>query len=54
MKALAWQDAAGKVWLGYNDPQYIADRHHITDRPEVLTKMTGALNKLTDIAVGKE
>lgn len=27
LKALAWQDAAGQVWLGYNDPQYLADRH---------------------------
>ena len=54
MKALAWEDAEGDVWLGYNDPQYIADRHHIADRAEVVTKMTGALNKLTDVATGKE
>ena len=54
LKALAWEDAAGKVWLGYNDPQYIADRHHIADRAEVVAKMTGALNKLTDMATGKE
>ena len=53
MKALAWEDANGKVWLGYNDPQYIADRHHIKDRPQVIKKMTGALDKMTNIAVGK-
>jgi len=52
MKALAWQDADGKVWLGYNDPQYIADRHGIENRAEIVKKMTGALNKLTDIATG--
>jgi uncharacterized protein (DUF302 family) len=27
LKALAWQDAAGKVWISFNDPEYIAARH---------------------------
>jgi uncharacterized protein (DUF302 family) len=27
LKALAWQDASGQVWLGYNDPGYLASRH---------------------------
>ena len=52
MKALAWQDAKGQVWLTYNDPAYIAKRHHISNRPEIVKKMTGALNKLTGIATG--
>lgn len=51
MKALAWQDADGKVWLGYNDPQYMATRHGIADRAEVVKKMQGALNKMTDAAI---
>lgn len=50
MKLLVWKDADGKVWMGYNDPAYLASRHGITDQPEVLKKMTGALGKLTDIA----
>jgi uncharacterized protein (DUF302 family) len=50
MKLLVWQDGEGKVWLAYNDPQYIADRHGIKDREEVLKKMAGALNALTDKA----
>ena len=54
MKALAWQDAEGKVWLSYNDPQYIADRHHIEDRAKIVAKMSGALNKMSDIAVGRQ
>lgn len=53
MKALAWQDADGQVWLTYNDPQYIADRHGIADRDEIVQKMTGALDKMTDAAIGK-
>lgn len=27
LKALAWQDAGGQVWLGYNDPAWLAKRH---------------------------
>jgi len=53
MKALAWEDDKGQVWLTYNDPAYIAGRHGIGDRPEIVKKMTGALNKLTGIAVAK-
>lgn len=29
LKALAWQDASGQVWLGYNDPQFLAARHGV-------------------------
>ncbi|MGH9499196.1 MAG: DUF302 domain-containing protein [Terriglobales bacterium] len=31
LKALAWQDEDGKVWLSYNDPQYIKKRFGLTD-----------------------
>lgn len=27
LKALVWEDADGKTWLGYNEPQYIVQRH---------------------------
>jgi len=53
MKALAWQDAQGKVWLGYNDPAYIAKRHGITDRGKIVKKMTAALDAMTDGATAK-
>lgn len=53
MKALAWKDANGQVWLGYNDPAYIAKRHGITDRGETLKKMTAALDKMTTQATSK-
>src|SRR5271166_5016210 len=29
LKALFWQDADGKVWLSYNDPAYLQQRHGI-------------------------
>lgn len=31
LKALAWQDAGGQVWLGYNDPAWLAKRHDAGD-----------------------
>jgi len=52
MKALAWEDGTGQVWLTYNSAKYIANRHHITDREETVQKMTGALRKFTSHAAG--
>ena len=31
LKALAWQDAGGKVWLSYNDPAYLERRFGLSD-----------------------
>ena len=31
LKALAWQDGDGKVWLSYNDPEYLKKRYGLTD-----------------------
>jgi uncharacterized protein (DUF302 family) len=49
MKALAYKDENGQVWLAYNDPQYIADRHHIKDC-KVVEKMTKALANFSKAA----
>jgi uncharacterized protein (DUF302 family) len=35
LKALIWQDDAGQVWFGYNDPAWIAGRHAAVDCPVV-------------------
>jgi len=35
LKALVWQDESGQVWLGYNDPAYIAVRHGVAQCPAV-------------------
>jgi uncharacterized protein (DUF302 family) len=31
LKALVWQDDEGKVWLSYNSPNYLKERHAIPD-----------------------
>jgi uncharacterized protein (DUF302 family) len=35
LKALVWQDESGQVWLGYNDPAYLAARHGVAQCPAV-------------------
>ena len=53
LKALAWQDDNGKVWVSYNDPAYLKNRYGISDRDPVFMKITGALKKLIGKAVSK-
>jgi uncharacterized protein (DUF302 family) len=50
LKALAWEDSGGQVWLAYNDPSWLALRHGVQDRAEVIKAMTGVLEVLTDAA----
>lgn len=50
LKALAWQDAEGMVWLSYTRPGYMFERFNINDRPEIAQKMTGALAKFAKAA----
>ncbi len=54
MKALAWEDDGGQVWLTYNTAKYLASRHKIEDREAVVEKMTGALEKFTSYATQLE
>ncbi len=50
LKALAWEDATGRVWLAYNEPQWLAQRHGVTGRAELLQGTAKALDQLTDAA----
>lgn len=50
LKAVAWETADGKTRIAYSDPAWLAKRYGITDREKVFMKMTGALNKFTDMA----
>jgi uncharacterized protein (DUF302 family) len=46
LKILIWQNEAGKVFLTYDDPQYLVARHHITDRAKNVAAMSGLLQKI--------
>lgn len=50
IKMLVWQDRDGKIWLAFNDPAYLAERHGIGDRPAVIEQMTGLLDGLAAAA----
>ena len=48
LKALAWQDEQGQVWLTYNAPEYLRQRHGI---PEDLLKNIAGASALIQMAV---
>jgi uncharacterized protein (DUF302 family) len=48
LKALAWEDAGGRVWLAYNDPEWIAARHAIASPAAKM--LAGALAALAKAA----
>jgi uncharacterized protein (DUF302 family) len=48
LKALAWQDAEGRVWLSYNSPAYLQQRHGI---PEPLLKNIAGIAAICEAAV---
>jgi len=48
MKALAWEDEDGKVWLTYNSPELLHARHGV---PAELTVQLDAVGKLLEATV---
>jgi uncharacterized protein (DUF302 family) len=48
LKALAWEDADGKVWLSYNSPDYLQQRHGF---PTDLEKNLAAVEPLLAQAI---
>lgn len=50
LKALAYEDADGTVYLTYNDPAYLAERHNVKDKDPVVEKISGALNAFSSAA----
>ena len=52
LKALVWQDEAGRVWVGYNDPAFLAQRHGVPACP-VVENLRKALAALADASVAR-
>ncbi len=56
LKALVWEDPGGKVWLSYNEPAWIAQRHadaghgDVAQVSEVTGRLAGALAALAKAA----
>jgi uncharacterized protein (DUF302 family) len=48
LKALVWEDADGKVWLTYNSPDYLQQRHNL---PDNLMKNISGVGALLQAAI---
>ena len=48
LKALVWQDTEGTVWLSYNSPEYLQQRHNI---PEALVKNIAGIRSICEETV---
>lgn len=49
-KMLVWQAEDGKVFLGFNDPEHLKNRHSTEGCDEALAKVSGALNNFAKAA----
>ena len=53
LKALAWEDAAGKTWLSYNEPAWLAERHGVEEQgAAVANTLANAIAGLAKEATG--
>ena len=48
LKALTWEDAEGQVWLSYNSPAYLQQRHGI---PENLAPNLAGIQAIAEASV---
>ena len=52
LKALAWEDQSGQAWISYNDPEYLAKRHEVSDCPAA-ANLKKALSGFAEATVAK-
>jgi uncharacterized protein (DUF302 family) len=51
LKILVWEDASGVVWLSYNDPSWVAQRHGLgSEASAALAAITAALSAIATAA----
>jgi uncharacterized protein (DUF302 family) len=50
LRALVWEDAAGKVWLTYRRVEDLAKRYHVADRDEAVKALDTGLAALARAA----
>ena len=44
LKALIWEDSDGNIWISYNSPDYLQQRHHFP--PELIKNIAGVIGLL--------
>ena len=50
LRVLVWEDEAGQVWLTYHPPAFLAQRHHVAHRDEVVKALDASLAALARAA----
>jgi uncharacterized protein (DUF302 family) len=54
LKALAWEDVQGKVWLTYNDVNWIVQRHDLAEKSNSVAKaIKDGMELICNEAAGK-
>ena len=53
LKVLVHENENGDVFVSYFDATFLAERHNTTDKAEVITKVNGALNGITDVVISE-
>jgi len=53
LKALVWEDSSSQVWLGYNDPAFLAKRHEVAQCP-VAGNLAKALAGIAEATVARD
>ena len=51
LRVAVWEDAQGKVWLGYNTVEYVSQRHAVNGKDELVKMLDGALDGITSKAL---
>lgn len=52
-KVLIWEDENKKVWVSYNNPEYIKERHQIQGCDKAIIKISKVLSTLSMAAASK-
>lgn len=55
LRALVWTDEQGRTWFGYNDPNWLAQRHRANaGLDQAIARMTGALAAIAERATARD
>ncbi|WP_258583582.1 DUF302 domain-containing protein [Mesorhizobium sp. AR02] len=55
VKALGWEDEQGQVWLSYDDPHWIAERHGLGEASsEAVAAIAASMEKVIAAAAGMD
>ena len=52
-KALIWEDKNEKVWISYNSPKYLVERHNLKGCENIIAKVEKALAGISKAAASK-